>query len=137
MMAHEEPRALRLTFSYTGSNVKLVSRQSLTMLAPLSDSLATFAGRSGFWYELRNAKGVAIYRRVQENPIQFTPEAAAADRVSLRRFRVTNPRGIFVLLMPDLAEAQTLALVSSPLGTGDAGPATDIALFNLRPVPIA
>lgn len=136
-MADEDLRALRLTFSYLGSAIQLLSRQSLVKLAPLSDSLASFAGRSGFWYELRNAEGAVIYRRVRENPIQFTLEFPADDSGSLRRVRVSNPRGIFDLLVPDLAEAQTLALVSSPLGTGDAGPASDIAVFDLRPGPIA
>lgn len=136
-MTGKTPRALRLTFTYSGGAIRLVSRRSLQKLAPLSDSLASFAGRSGFWYELRDAGGAAIYRRVRENPLQTAPEAPAeGSEVALRRVQVSRPRARFVLLVPDLAEAHRLALVGSS-GAGGAGPASDLAVFDLRPGPVS
>jgi hypothetical protein len=127
--------ALRLTFSYEGNTVQLLTQQNLDTLVPPSDSLDDFTGQAGFWYELRDAAAQPVYRRIMENPIQFSLEGPPDDPENmsdLHRVQVDNPLGVFTLLVPNLAEAQTLALVSSPLDSETlAEPATDLAVFDL------
>jgi hypothetical protein len=128
-------RALRFTFSYQGGSVELLGQQNLDAVPPPSDALEDFGGQSGFWYELRDAAAQPLYRRVIENPVQFHLEGPPDDSEStsdLQRVPVESPQGMFTLMVPDLAEARTLALVSSPLDSATlAEPARDLAVFDL------
>jgi hypothetical protein len=128
-------QALRLTFTYQGTSVQLASKQSVDMMAPPSDPISDFTGQAGFWYELRDSSSNPLYRRVMQNPIQFDMEAPADDPNNdsgLQRVAVQNPSGMFTLVVPRLDQAQTLALVSSPLDPESlADQATDLATFDL------
>src|SRR5437016_3866771 len=61
----------RLTFEYDGPAVRLVKRQRLEMLAPPSDPLTGYEGQSGFWFELQDAAGRVLYRRVLHHPLRY------------------------------------------------------------------
>lgn len=136
-MARNEPAttALRLTFSYQGRSVELLGQQNLDAMPPPSDALDDFAGQAGFWYELRDASAQPVYRRIIENPVQFSLEGPPDDSETasdLQRVTVESPQGTFTLMVPDLEGARTLALVSSPLDPNEmAEPATDLAVFDL------
>jgi hypothetical protein len=128
------PRALRLGFTYQGGRVRLSSRQRVEVTTPPSDPTTGYGGESGFWYELRDADGRVLYRRVAESPIRFTVEVPVDDDLGaseLARVPVPEPEGVFTLLVPDLEEARTLALVSSPLDPSVTDAATDLATFDL------
>lgn len=135
--ATEKPnRTMRLTFSYEGSNVRLASMQKIEMLAPQSDTIRVQEGQAGFWYELRDVEGRTLYRRVIQNPIKFAFEVRSDPERPLAWKKVSGPRGEFVLLMPELEQAKTLVLFSSPLEPeGSPGPAKELTRFNLEEGP--
>jgi hypothetical protein len=128
-------RALRLTFEYEDSNVRLISRQSVEMVVPPSDAIQNYEGQKGFWYELRDEKDHTLYRRVIHNPIKFDVEVFYDDPENpITRREVKQPRGTFFLAIPDLEQAVTLTLHSSQLESKTAlQSAQEIARFDLKP----
>ena len=126
--------ALRLTFAYEGDDLRLVKRQRLEMIAPPPDPTTGYEGQSGFWFELQDVAGRVLYRRVLHQPIQYDVEIYPADpALPLTRRRLDEPRGIFVLLAPDLEQARTLVICGSPRDPEMAHlPAAEIARFDLR-----
>jgi hypothetical protein len=127
---------IRLTFEYHGNQIRLVGREDLTDIPPASSPLTGFANQSGFWVELRDAAGKLLYRQILHKPIRFEaellPDDPAAPRTP-RQLPIANPSGRFSVVVPALADAATVVLVSSPL-THDApaSPAAPVASFNLR-----
>ena len=127
-------RVLRLTFSYRGQDIELVSTQSVDMRVPPADALTWDEKSSGFWVVLRDGSGQPLYRRVTSDPIQRSVEVPSDDpKRPLARHEVPSPEGVFVLLVPDLPQARTVALFSSP-GTQErsAAAAREIASFELE-----
>jgi hypothetical protein len=113
--AEPPPRTMRLTFEYRGPEVRLASQTPVEMLAPPSDQTEGYAGQSGFWVELRDARDAVVYRRVMRHPIQFEPEAPTGSPESpFTRGRIEQVQGTFVVLVPDLGHARGLRLVGSP-----------------------
>ncbi len=123
--------ALRFLFDYEGTEVRLISRQSLVMVLPPTDPLEGLEGQAGFWYELRDSASRPLYRRIVRNPIQVHIEVHEADSGSPTRRMVNAPQGVFTALVPDLAQAEVIALCSSPL-TKAYGPVQAIATFAVR-----
>jgi hypothetical protein len=132
------PRAVRLTFTYEGDEVRLASRQPVEMIAPPGDELS---GREqGFWIEVRDGKDDTLHRLVMEDPLSRDVEVFSPDpERSVYRAPVEEPSGIFVVVVPDLEEADHVALMSSgaPGAAGGvspeaAGPAAEFARFPLR-----
>lgn len=126
--------SLRFTFEYAGERIRLVSRQRVDATALPTDELRPTQGETGFWCELRDAKGTTLYRRVQgEHPIRAAVQIRTDDPARpLSQVDVAQPQGTFVLLVPDLPAAATLALVGSPPGArGLAVPAREIARFEV------
>ena len=128
--------SLRLTFSYQGNEVQLISQQAVKMVSPSSDSLTVQEGQTGFWYELWDAQGDTLYRRVIQNPIKFVVEVRTEDpETPLNWEEVAEPKGTFVLLAPDLRQVRTLALFSSPLEPKKMNePAKELTRFDLTKV---
>ena len=118
----DEPAAWRLTFEYDTRGVRLVAQQRVAMLAPADDSDLTYAARSGYWVELRDATGHGLYRQVLANPIRthFEVHSPAPDEVP---GRVAAPAaiagGVFQVVVPDLPDAVDVVLH----GTAAPGPA--------------
>ena len=56
-MSERGQRAVRLTFTYEGDEVCLVSRQPVEMIAPPTDRLSRYEGEQGFWIEVRSRQG--------------------------------------------------------------------------------
>jgi hypothetical protein len=132
-------RALRLTFQYDGPNIRLISSQSVEMKLPPSHGLTGQEGQSGFWFTLSDAQGNPVYRRAIQNPVQFDREVFSNDpkQPSIQRVKVDEPRGMFVVLVPDVAGARTLQLFSHPLNLESHGmPAREFARFDLAAQPI-
>lgn len=124
---------LRLTLTYEGSDLRLTSRENVQMVSPPSDPIRPQKGETGFWYEVRDGEDRTLYRRVIQNPIKFAVEVRSDDpERPLAWQEVSEPRGEFILLVPDLDRAHMLVLFSSPLEPGVAPrPAKEIARFDL------
>ena len=127
---------LRLTFSYRGQDIELVSTQAVDMKVPPADALRWDEKTSGFWVVLRDAGGQPLYRRITSDPIQTSVEYPSDDpKRPLARQDVAAPEGVFVVLVPDLPQARTVALFSSG-GTSaqerTAVAAREIAAFDLK-----
>src|SRR3954468_9442737 len=110
------PRAIRLTFSYVGSRIELISAEQLTKLVPPSDPIRQVSERSGFWFELRGRDEEPIYRQVMRHPIQIDHEVFPEDPAGeIVREPVKDPKGVFSIVIPEISEARTVSLVGSSL----------------------
>ena|SRR5690242_9172615 len=129
----ESPPALRLTFSYDGSDVRLESELRLEMPAPPSDPLE-HPDEAGFWSELRDENDTPLYRQVVQNPIRIDAEVYSDESdPPIQRQRLDGVGGTFDLVVPDLPEARTIALFSSPLEPETVGEAaTELGVFELH-----
>ena len=134
-LSKAQNRTLRVTFSYEGTDVRLVTQQNVEMISPPSEPLTMQGERSGFWYELRDKEGKVFYKRVLHNPIRFEAEIFSNDpEVPMTRIKIDNPRGTFQLLVPQIEEADVLVIFSSPLEPERTGePARELARFELNP----
>lgn len=125
-------RALRLIFNYQGTQVQLTSQQQVEMMAPPSDPIDEFEGRSGFWVELRDAEENLLYRQVMHNPIQLDHEAPSGDpEHPFTHVKNEAAEGTFMLIVPYLEQASTLVMHSSPADE-PADPAKEIARIDLK-----
>jgi hypothetical protein len=113
MAAQDDPHyAYRVTFEYDGDQVRKVAQQRVAMTAPPSHDLAS-GDEVGFWYELRDASNNPVYRRVVQNPMQGTVEVFSQDGGIVRR-PVQDPRGVFQVVVPEIADASNLVLIGTP-----------------------
>lgn len=139
MSAAAQPKkAVRLIFSYDGGNVKLISEEPVEMTVPPSDPVHDFAGQKGFWAELKDQQDQTLYRRVLHNPMRPDVEVFSNDpQQSVTRQAVADPKGVFVVVLPD-ADAGHEVTLSSSSGAGmafnasDQQPANEIARFKLK-----
>jgi hypothetical protein len=124
-------RTLRVTFSYEGNQVRMVSRQAVDMRPEPSDPVYDYRGQSGAWFEVRDATGRVLYRRVIRNPMPVDMEAPSGDpERPFTRVRPPERRGTFVLTMPNLSRAQSIVLYTSP-DDDPQKPAREIGRFEL------
>jgi hypothetical protein len=114
-----------MIFEYEGDEVRLISWQRVDMLAPLSDPDEEYQSQQGSWLELLDRYDRAIYRQVLHQPIQTDVEAPSDEPGHpMTRRHVEHPRGVFVALLPDFDEAQTIAFWHQPSGPADSVRAT-------------
>jgi hypothetical protein len=138
----EYSNAMRLTFSYDGDNVKLVSQQPVEMIVPPSDPLKGFQKHKGFWAELKSDQDKTLYRRVMHNPTRNDAEVFSDDpEQSISREPAPKRKGVFVVVVPDTdkGRAVTLSRSSAPIKGPARGmralaskPATEFARFKLK-----
>jgi len=115
---------LRLTFRIENGEARLVKHERLDMICPPFVGERPEAGKhGGFWIELRDADGRAVFHRALHAPLGDSVEVYSPDG-TIRR-EVGPPSGsTFELLVPDRADARTVVLVGEHLG----GPAAERAL---------
>ena len=129
------PRALWLRFAFQGRAIRLVERRAVYALAYPSASLERRAPQrgglhlSGYWLELRNARGRPIYRRILHDPFRTSVEAPT--ETGWTRARSMRRDGVFYVLVPLLGSAATVVLVGSPL-SNPVGRARQLAKFQLK-----
>ena len=130
-------RTLRLTFSYEGSTVRLVSSQSIEMTPPPAEPEPIKEGQAGFWYELVDPDGRQLYQRVVHNPIRVEDEIYSSEpNAAILRKKIEVPHGSFELLVPNVPGAHSVILFSSPLEPAESGrPAVELARFRLTDNP--
>jgi hypothetical protein len=148
--AAKSPAAVRLTFSYEGDKVKLVSQQSVEMTVPPSDPIKGYAKQKGFWAELKSDQDRTLYRRVMHNPTRNDAEVFSGDpEQSISRAPAPKRKGVFVVVVPATENGREVTLSQSvvPATTGPggstkqmatrirslaAGPAKEIARVKLK-----
>jgi len=108
-----KPRALRLMFAYENGVVHLVSRQEVDMTLPPEDAPAQ-GPEQGFWAELRDTSGKALFRRVMHNPIPVDTEVFSdTPERNMARVDGAPTEGMFSIVVPNDPCAAELALFSS------------------------
>jgi hypothetical protein len=113
------PSAIRLLFSYEGGRVELVSRQRVATVSPPSDPVEGYEGERGLWVEVRDRGGRTLHRNVLEDFLSGDVEVFAPQPdPSVSRAAVERPSGAFAVLVPDLGDADHVALMASPRATG-------------------
>ncbi len=139
------PKSVRLTFAFEGDEVQLVDRQPLEMLAPPTDRLDGYENEQGLWLEVRSRRGETLHRRVMQDPLRYDVEAFSPDpEASVFRAPVENTSGSFFVVVPDLSEADHVALLSSGAPTAASRGVTPEAAAScsirsghrVRPVPV-
>jgi hypothetical protein len=106
----------RLTFTYEGDQVRLISEQHVTMILPPSQTADELERQAGFRIVLRDDRGQPAYARALPNPFRFDREVFDRDpNRSIRMEANPNPRGTFVILVPALENATRLEFFGHPL----------------------
>ena len=127
--------AVRLILRYEGADVSLVSRQRVAMLVPPSEPLdVSLQERSGFWLEVRDKAGNALYRRLVHEPIRNDVEVFSDDpERSVARVPVERPSGVFSVVLPVPEDADHVALIGTPMEDRPAiARVREIYRFSLR-----
>ena len=135
MAVERAPRgAVRLTFSYERGDIWLIDRQRVDMIAPPGEPDRIARHAIGSWVELRDVRNRVLYQRVVSQPIRFETETFGerpGDPLGWRP--VADPSGSFALVVPDLPDAERVALFSPPLKAEAAGePASELLSVPLR-----
>ncbi|MCA1706167.1 MAG: hypothetical protein LC808_24045 [Actinobacteria bacterium] len=124
-------RGMRVVLDYRGREVRVAGRRVLSLRVPPSDPLIVPERQSGFWFQVEDADGRLLYRKVMANPIRSDTETPSDDpERPLKRVPIPDPRGTFFILVPLLPGAYTVRVFSSPPdATPPARPAEEILRF--------
>jgi hypothetical protein len=127
----ESNKAMRLTFSYDGNNVKLLTQQRIEMNVPSSDVLKGY-GQKGFWAELKSGSDKTLYRSVMHNPTkndaEVFPETPGGE---ISRQPAPKRKGVFVVVVPDTAKGEEVILCRS--APERKGPTKGISALAIKP----
>jgi hypothetical protein len=143
------PTAMRLTFSYQGDQVKLVSQQPVEMTVPPSDPVKGYEQQKGFWAELKGDQDKTLFRRVLHNPTRNDAEVFSDEpEQNISRAPAPKRKGVFVVVVPHTEKGREVTLSRStgnpdieaagaPRGMAAmrslaSGPAREIARFKLK-----
>ena len=115
----DAPQALRLTFSYKGSEITLIDSQEITKAIPPTDAIETDYPLSGFSFELKDAGDASVFRRFMHSPIPDSVEVFPSEgRGPITQQTVRDPEGVFTVLVPVIREARALVFHDSPVEAG-------------------
>ena len=125
-------KAMRLTFSYEGDNVKLLSQQRTEMTLPASDAVKGFGKKKGFWAELRSDTDKTLYRSVMHNPTKNDAEVfPESPGEGISREPAPKRKGVFVVVVPDTDKGEEVILCRSTPATK--GPTRGIRALASKP----
>ena len=125
-------KAMRLTFSYDGNDVKLLSQQRTEMIVPPSDAVKSYGTHKGFWAELRSGSDKTLYRTVMHNPTKNDAEVFPESPSGvISREPAPKRRGVFVVLVPDTDKGEEVILCRSAPATK--GPTKGIRALASKP----
>jgi len=114
----DSSKAMRLTFSYDGDDVKLISQQRTEMIVPSSDAVKGYGTHKGFWAELRSGNDKTLYRTVMHNPTrndaEVFPESPGGE---ISREPAPKRRGVFTVVLPDTDKGEHVILCRSTPAT--------------------
>jgi hypothetical protein len=125
-----------LTFRSTDDAIELADVQQVIQWVPPSEYLEERGDRSGYWLELRNAAGAPLFREdlppTLGEDYEIFPEDPAGEIVRRPGTRRTHT---FTIVVPEMTEAQQLALVGSPVvAERRSEAAADLATFDFAEV---
>lgn len=128
----EPNKAMRLTFSYNGDDVKLLSQERTEMTVPPSDEVKGYAKQKGFWAELKSGTDKTLYRTVMHNPTKNDAEVfpESPDGV-ISREPAPKRKGVFVVVVPDTDKGEEVTLSRSAPDTE--GPTMGISALASEP----
>lgn len=127
-------KALRLTFSYDGDKVKLISQQRTDMIVPPSDPVTGFRQQKGFWAEVKSESDKTLYRQVMHNPTRNDAEVFPDPEVpgeGISRQPAPKRKGVFVVVVPDTEKGNEVTLSRSP--AEETGPESGIRALASKP----
>ncbi len=130
--------AVRLLFAFEGRDVRLLRKQWLSMVAPPSDRFPKRDERqepmAGFWVDLLDGEEQVVYRRVfGENPMSAGIAVYTGDKDHpFTMQRTAEPKGDFMVVVPDIPEATSVALFGSPPAQEGFAAAEELARFGLK-----
>ena len=126
-------RAYRVTFSYEGDKVTLVSQQRVEVILHPPHPVEGNEGQAGFWFTVHDAKNQPVYRRLMQSPIRHDVEVFSAEGdKSIHRQPFERPKGAFTILVPEIEGAQSVSISSHPLKPGAMHlPASEIGRFKI------
>ena len=108
-------KAVRLTFSYQGDKINLISRQSVEKLITIPPESKNPEYISETWFELSDSKRNVIHRQNLNNLIRKDMEVFSDDpNNSISRHKVDEIKGTFSILVPDVSEADSLDIFTLP-----------------------
>jgi len=114
----ESNKAMRLTFSYDGNDVKLLSQKRTEMIVPSTDAVKGYGTHKGFWAELRSARDKTLYRTVMHNPTKNDAEVfPGTPNEGISRVPAPDRTGVFVVVVPDTDEGEEVILCRSKPAT--------------------
>jgi hypothetical protein len=136
-MAEIYRSAIRLLFEFEGTDVRLVRRQWLAMVAPASDpfpeDVAKAEPRAGAWIDLLDEQGRIVYRRAfGESPIAAHVSVYTGGEKQPFENLKTAPRGDFMVVVADIPSAETVAFFAPDPEVEGHGEAKEIARFALK-----
>ena len=109
------PYAWRLTFSYRGETLDLVSQERVEMTAPPSDE----GDSGGVRLEVHDADGRVVWHQRIRDPIVRTRAVFSPDPDEpIRQVEMPEPEGAFQVVVPDLPGAETFVLLGQPSSAG-------------------
>ena len=128
----EPNKAMRLTFSYNGDEVKLLSQERTEMTVPPSDAVKGFAKHKGFWAELKSGTDKTLYRTVMHNPTKNDAEVFPESPGGvISREPAPKRKGVFVVVVPDTDKGEEVILSRSAPETE--GPTMGISALASEP----
>ncbi len=109
--------AVRLTFSYEGNRIDLISKQKIQKRLPGRISPDIQKGQTrGFWLELSNDNRRLLYRQIIDNPIRIDTEVFSENpNESITRHQLVDIKGTFSIVIPNIPDARSLDLFGSPI----------------------
>jgi hypothetical protein len=109
---------MRLTFSYDGDDVKLLSQNRVDMITPTSDAVKGYGTHKGFWAELRSGSDKTLYRTVMHNPTKNDAEVfPGTPTEGISRVPAPERKGVFVVVVPDMDQGEEVILCRSAPAT--------------------
>jgi hypothetical protein len=125
---------VRLVFRYEGDRVELIAQQPLETITLPSDEIDDAERRSGFWFQLEDAGGAALYRRVAQNLIRPDREVFSPEGETVRRVPDAERKGVFTVVVPDVEGAERITLQSDQPAASREGISESVAPEAPRPV---
>ena len=111
----EGVRALRLSFAYDESGIRVIDRTPVDKRVPPSADEAASLPAAALCAELRTAEGQTTYRRVLGNAIPLDIEVFDPDTErGVYRSPTPLPSGAFSVVVPDDGKAEQVVLLVGP-----------------------
>lgn len=129
-------RTLRFSFSFLNGVVSMLERRSLEMIPMTSQDLTPFTPeeRTGFWVEVQDAEGRALFRRAMPHPLLGRSEGDASESPRIHYW--TLKQGVFVVTVPNLTAGSHLVLCGTPATEpGKPLPAVELLRVQLHDDP--